>query len=128
MAVAIRSKNVEATLLHYAPDVVSFDVVGPLQFRGSAAIRQRLEEWFASFKGPIEYESSDAEIAASGAIAFCHSLNHVSGTLGDGRKLEMWWRATLGFRKHEGAWRVSHSHSSVPFDPKSGKASLDLKP
>ena len=40
----------------------------------------------------------------------------------------MWIRATLCYRKIDGKWMVTHEHVSVPFDPESGQASLDLKP
>ena len=67
-------------------------------------------------------------IAASGDVAFCHSLNHIDGTKTDGQKIAMWWRATVCFRKLDGAWQVTHEHSSVPVDMNTGKASLDLNP
>jgi ketosteroid isomerase-like protein len=40
----------------------------------------------------------------------------------------MWFRTTLGFRRTVGRWLITHEHGSVPFNPKSGKASLSLKP
>jgi ketosteroid isomerase-like protein len=40
----------------------------------------------------------------------------------------MWLRATLGFRKIDGNWFVTHEHSSVPFEVESGKAAVTLKP
>jgi hypothetical protein len=46
----------------------------------------------------------------------------------DGAKIEMWSRATNGFRKVDGKWLVTHGHSSEPFDTASGKALVDLKP
>jgi ketosteroid isomerase-like protein len=52
----------------------------------------------------------------------------VVGTLFDGTRLDMWWRSTAGFRKIDGRWRITHEHNSVPFDPQTGKASLDLEP
>jgi ketosteroid isomerase-like protein len=61
-------------------------------------------------------------------VGFSHSLNRVSATTTDGRQLDMWWRATVGYRKSDGAWLVTHQHASVPFDVASGQASLDLRP
>jgi ketosteroid isomerase-like protein len=68
------------------------------------------------------------EITEGGDVAFCHSLNGVSGTNTGGKRVEMWWRATTCFRKIDGQWLVTHGHSSEPFDMRSGKALLDLKP
>ena len=61
-------------------------------------------------------------------VAFCHSLNRVSGRTGDGVVVDMWWRATNGFRRIPGGWVVTHGHSSEPFDMTSGKALTDLQP
>jgi len=127
-AKAIRARDVDASLSAYAPNVLLFDVVDPLQSAGSQAAKRRLAEWFASFRGPIGYELRDLSITAGEDVAFCHSLNRVSATTTDGRRLEMWWRATIGPQKIDGAWKVTHEHASVPFDVTSGRASLGLEP
>ena len=127
-AAAVRAKDVDAVMSNFAADVLTFDVVGPLQHVGTDAARKRTEEWFASFDGPIGYQIRDLTITAADDIAFCHSLNQVSGTKKDGAKLEMWWRATLGCRRIDGKWLITHQHNSVPFDGESGKASIDLAP
>ena len=125
---AVRAKDIKGAMSNVAPDVLSFDVVNPLQYIGSDAARNRVEEWFSSFQGPIGYEIRNLEITTGEGVAFCHSLNRVSATRTDGEVLEMWWRATVCFRKIDGKWMVTHEHQSVPFDPESGRASLDLKP
>jgi uncharacterized protein (TIGR02246 family) len=127
-AEAIRAKDIDGSAANYAPDVLLFDVVNPLQSIGSDALRRRLAEWFSSFEGPIGYELRDLTIAAGDDVAFSHSLNHVSATTRDGKKLDMWWRATVCYRHIDGAWTITHAHASVPFDVASGQASLDLKP
>jgi len=127
-AKAIRTKDIDGSVACYAPDVLLFDVVNPLQYVGSEAARKRLAEWFSSFRGPIDYELRDLSITTGDDAAFAHSLNRVSATTTDGRKLDMWWRATVCYRKLDGQWMVTHEHASVPFDVASGQASLDLKP
>lgn len=125
---AVRTKDVNASMSNLASDVLSFDVVNPLQRLGSDASRRRAEEWFTSFDGAIGYEIRDLSITAGDEVAFSHGLSHVSASKKDGEKLDMWWRTTLCFSKVEGQWNVVHEHNSVPFDVESGKASLDLKP
>ncbi|MEK6282956.1 MAG: nuclear transport factor 2 family protein [Acidobacteriota bacterium] len=125
---AVRARDVNGSMANIVPDIVSFDVVNPLQRIGSGALKKRGEEWFASLEGPIGYELRDAGITAGGDVAFSHGLSHVSATTIAGGKLDMWWRTTLCFRKIDGNWMVAHEHNSVPFDVQSGKASLDLKP
>ena len=77
VAEATRAKNVDVLLANYTPDVLSFDVVNPLRYTGSDALRQRAEEWFSTFQGPIEFEIHDLSIVTGDSTAFCHSLNHV---------------------------------------------------
>ena len=127
-AKAIRARDVDGSLSSYAPDVLLFDVVDPLRSTGADAARKRLAEWFASFQGPIGYELRDLSITAGNDVAFCHSLNRVSATTTAGQKLDMWWRATVCYRKVDGAWTVTHERASVPFDVASGRASLALEP
>lgn len=125
---AVRDKNSDQALNNYDKDVLSFDVVDPLQFVGIDAIRKRLEEWFSTFQGPIENEISDLKIELSGDVAFCSRLNHVNAVKVDGGKLDMWWRETTCLKKTDDRWMITHVHSSVPFNTHNGKASTALKP
>ena len=126
---ASRAKDADKVIANYAPDVHAFDVINSLQYVGADAVKKRAEQWFSSFEdGPIGFDVSELAINASDDVAFCHSLNHVDAMTTDGNKIDMWWRATFGLRKTDGAWKVTHLHNSVPFDMETGKASLDLKP
>jgi ketosteroid isomerase-like protein len=127
-AEAVRSKDIEGSLHGYSTDVLAFDLINPLRYVGLNELRSRLADWFASFAGSIGYENRDLSITACRDAAFGHSLNHVDGTTTAGRKIDMWWRATVCFRKIDGEWMVTHSHTSVPFDMETGEASLDLEP
>jgi hypothetical protein len=50
-----------------------------------------------------------------GDIAYCHSLDHLTGTRTDGEREDFWVRATVGLRKTGDGWKVTHEHTSVPF-------------
>jgi uncharacterized protein (TIGR02246 family) len=129
LAEAVRTKDAERLIANYAPDVVAFDVVDPLQYIGAEAVKTRAEQWLAAFEdGLVGYEYGDLRITAGDDAAFCHSLNHIYAMRTDGNKIDMWWRATVCLRKTGDDWRITHIHSSVPFDMETGKASLDLQP
>jgi ketosteroid isomerase-like protein len=126
---ACREGDTRKLLKDYAPDLVAFDLISPLQYNGAETVGQRAKDWLDSFEGPIQYDLAELKIATGDEAAFCHSLNHVSGIKKvDGKPLDMWWRATLGFQLVEGEWKVTHSHASIPFDSETGNASLELKP
>jgi ketosteroid isomerase-like protein len=59
---------------------------------------------------------------------FSHALSHVTGGLKTGAAIDMWFRTTLVFRRTGDHCLIVHEHSSSPFDPASGQASLGLKP
>jgi uncharacterized protein (TIGR02246 family) len=127
-AEATRAKDLDAATAAFARDVLTFDVVNPLQHVGVEAIRPRAEQWFATFRGPIGYEMRDIRVTANDEVGFAHLLYRVSGTLTSGDELSMWNRATFCFCKVDEAWRIAHEHDSVPFDPASGRASTGLEP
>jgi uncharacterized protein (TIGR02246 family) len=125
---ALRARDIDALVLNYVQDVVSFDVVNPLQRKGRDAVRKRAEEWISSWQGPINSEIRELSITADDNVAFSHHLSRFNGRRKGGGEIDMWIRATLCFGKIDGKWMVTHEHVSVPFDPQSGQASLDLKP
>ncbi len=125
---AVHAKDLAGAMANHAPDLVMFDVINPLHYRGAATVRERTAAWFALYQSPIGYEVRDLSITTGEDVAFCHYLYRVRGTRTDGGTVEMWVRATICFRKIDGTWMITHEHNSVPFDPESGKASLDLNP
>lgn len=125
---AVREKDTNGALLDHSSDVLMFDVVNPLYYVGSDKVKERVKEWFSMYQSPIGYDPRDLSVTIGDDVAFCHYLYRVTGTRKDGVNVDMWVRATVCFRKIDGRWMVKHEHDSVPFDPETGKASLDLKP
>ena len=111
---AIRAKDLNALMAHYAPDVVTFDLM-PLQSQGVDAYRKNFEAWFASVQGPIDYETHDLRLTTRDDVAFCHYLGRVKSTRATGEKTDYWVRVTAGLQKMNGEWMVTHEHVSVPF-------------
>jgi ketosteroid isomerase-like protein len=125
---AVRARDVEAMLAHCAPDIATFDMVPPLKHVGADAVRRVWAAALATFDSPVEYEVDQLDLAVGSDVAFCRSLNRFGGTTRDGKHIANWLCSTLGLRKLDGQWKVVHEHVSVPFDMKTGKALLDLKP
>lgn len=127
---AIRNKDADRLTSCFSADTVMFVLAPPLQFKGDEGPgKDGVKQWFDTFQGPIGYEIRDLRITAGDDVAFCHSLNRISGTRGDGEETDIWVRETLGLRKIDGEWRIAHQHQSVPFYmDSSNKAAIDLKP
>lgn len=126
---ALHAKDIQRVMSHYVTDIVTFDLAPPLHYTGAEALKQSLEAWFATFRGPVGSEVRDLTITARDDLAFCRSLNRMSGTRTNGEETDVWVRATVCYRKIDGRWLVTHEHVSVPFYMDgSVKAAVDLKP
>ena len=125
---AIWTKDIERLMSLYSPDVVYFDLVPPLQYVGADALRQRFLEWFESFEGPIGQEISDLDVMESGDAAIAHMLIRAGGTLRNGQEVGFWVRATDACRRENDEWLITHEHISLPVDPMSRSAVMDLVP
>jgi ketosteroid isomerase-like protein len=127
-ATALRAKDLDGLMAHYAEDILVFDLAPPLQYEGKAAYRKNWGDWFPSFQGPVGYEIRGLSIATGGDLAFCRSLNRISGIRTSGEKTDVWVRATVGLRKIGGKWMVAHEHFSVPINMETFAAELELEP
>ncbi len=125
---AVREKNIEGVMSLYAREVVTFDIVPPLQYLGADALRKLWEQVFSVYQGPIDYEVHDLNITVGDDVAFTHSLNRIGGAMNNGQKTDLWLRWTACLRKINDRWLIVHHHNSVPAELQTGKAALDLKP
>jgi ketosteroid isomerase-like protein len=128
LAEAIRAMDLEGVMSIYAPDIVSFDIVPPLQHVGAEGKRKNWVDAFAMYQHPLGYEIRDLIITHCDGVAFAHSLNRISGTLKNGNRIDFWLRSTTCFRKIDGNWLIAHDQVSMPLDLESGRALLNLKP
>ena len=125
---AVRAMDLEAVMPIYAPDLVSFDIVPPLQHLGAEAKRKNWINVFTAYERPLGYEIRDLTIIVADDLACTRSLNRISGTLKNGTKKGYWLRWSTVFRKIDGQWLMVHDQVSLPFDPASGMAVQTLEP
>jgi ketosteroid isomerase-like protein len=127
-AAAIRAKDVEGVVRHFADESVRFYLAPPL--RSTQPLRENLTEWFRTWRGAIGYEIRDLTIATAADLAYAHSLNHLTGEKTNGEPdADVWFRETLCLRQVDGRWQITHAHESVPFYMDgSFKAAVDLQP
>jgi ketosteroid isomerase-like protein len=112
----------------YAPEIVYFDVVPPLHYTGSAAIRRNFLRWFDAWQSTIGVEIRDVTISASRDIGVAHLLHRTSGTLKNRREVDYWVRATVCCQRSNQTWVITHEHISLPVDVASARAAMDLVP
>ena len=125
---AMRDRDIDRLMSLYSPDIVYFDLVPPLRYAGSDALRSRFLDWFGRWASPIGQELGDLAIRASGDIAAAHMLIRANGTLKTGQKVDYWVRVTNCCQRSKPRWLFTHEHVSLPVDVASGSAAVDLMP
>jgi len=127
----MRAKDADGLVSQYAPEIVQFDLAPPLQHSGPAVLDPSgVRAWFSTFDGPLDYEVRDLAVTAGENVAFCTSLERLTATpQGSAESFTLWVRSTVGLRKIDGTWRITHEHSSTPFYMDgSFQAAVDLQP
>ncbi|MCX4219814.1 DUF3225 domain-containing protein [Pseudomonas sp. MCal1] len=125
---AVMTKDVDKVMTLYADDILSFDAIKALQFKGKEAYRAH---WIACMEmcpGPHIFEFHEIAIETGDNIAFAHWVANCGGTNEKGETQSCWMRATACYRLVGGAWKIAHEHWSAPFDPMTGATLFDAKP
>ena len=116
-AEAVRVGDLDAVVADHSPDIVMFDVPPPDNgVRGIDEYRQTWPPFFEWQAAGATFDIVEANITAGNDVAFANMLLRC-GTAEDlaghpDRRL----RLTIGLRKEDGRWTVTHEHHSFPLD------------
>lgn len=112
-AKATREGNDEAVLHNHASDLLIFDVLAPIQYKGAEAYRKSWDEWRPTDDGEALFEMHELSITAGDTVAYAHCLIEC------GKKPNSdWVRATFCLQKCDGEWIITHQHVSMPVSRK----------
>ncbi|RRV06891.1 DUF4440 domain-containing protein [Pseudomonas sp. v388] len=125
---AVRDKDLAAIMAYYHPDVVAYDAIVQLQFKGRDAYRTHWEYCLNMCEGPMLFQQRELVIHAGDTVAFAHWLNHCGAADESGEMKGSWMRGSAGYLLTAEGWKAIHEHFSAPFDMESGKALFDLNP
>jgi ketosteroid isomerase-like protein len=125
---AMGDKDIEGVMSLYSPDIVYFDLVPPLQYAGSSALRERFSDWFGRWTGPIGQELGDLKVIAGDTVAAAWMLIRASGTLKTGQDVDYWVRVSNSFQRSGDRWFITHEHVSLPVNMQTRTAVMDLAP
>ncbi len=121
-----REKDAAAITAPYAPAAVRYDLAPPLVHHGMR--RQEVEEWLATWDGPVTIDTRELDISVDGDLAVGWGLTRMRGRQGEVDQ-DLWFRMTLVLKRVGGQWRIVHEHTSVPFHMDgSYRAAIDLEP
>ena len=111
---AVHAGDLDTVLADHAPDLVMFDVPPPYDgVRGLDAYRDTWPGFFEWQKSGASFELESLEVTAGADVAFAFALLHCRTADDDPRRL---LRLTIGLRKIDDRWIVTHEHHSFPHD------------
>jgi ketosteroid isomerase-like protein len=67
------------------------------------------------------------KIHCSGDVAFTTGFTRFAGSI-QGKKIDLWTRETIGWRKRDGKRLMIHDPVSVPIDLETGVGVMDFRP
>jgi uncharacterized protein (TIGR02246 family) len=112
---AVRSCDLDGVLAHHDPDIVMFDVPPP--FRGVRGIIEYRESWgpfFVWLRQGAVFELVDLDVVAGADVAFAYALLRCGMPADFADEPDNRLRITVGLRKRDGRWVVTHEHHSFP--------------
>ncbi len=107
-------------------DIVLYDFIPPLEYSGAKAVRADLDNFFNNAKN-VKGEFVEIHVVTDGKLGIVHSIQHFTWTSKDGKPMEATLRVTDALHRVGGQWKIFHTHVSVPVDPNTGKAQMNLK-
>jgi ketosteroid isomerase-like protein len=107
-------------------DIVLYDFIPPLQYSGAKAVRGDLDNFFNNAKN-VKGEFVELNVVTDGKLGLARSIQHFTWTTKDGKPMEATLRVTDVLHKTQGKWKIFHTHVSVPVNPNTGKAEMNLK-
>jgi len=106
---AVRRHDYAGVLAHHDQDIVMFDVPPPLQSRGLDEYRKTWDLFFRYHKPSHAFDVEEIAITAGNDVAFAVAVMRCGPP-----DATFQFRLTIGLRKVDGAWRITHEHHSVP--------------
>lgn len=123
----INATSADEALTYYDPNKVSvFDFEPPLQYVGEKAVHTDFNNFFANATN-VKGEFLQIDVVTDGRLGIVNSIQHFTWTGKDGKPMEATLRVTDSLHKVDGQWKIFHSHISVPVDPATGQAQMNLK-
>lgn len=113
-AAAVRRRDLAGILQNHSSDIVMFDVPPPFQSEGIEAYKKTWDLFFPWSSDPILFDITEMSITAGRDVAFVVATMHCAGPGAKGEHKGLDFRLTVGLRKIDGRWTITHEHHSVP--------------
>jgi uncharacterized protein (TIGR02246 family) len=111
---AVRDENRAGIRADHDPDVLMFDVPPPLSSRGLDAYMATWETFFSAVEKPVTFALADLKITCGQDVAFATAIGRCVDIDSRGVREPLEFRLTIGLRKIDDQWRITHEHHSLP--------------
>ncbi|WP_433164298.1 nuclear transport factor 2 family protein [Kribbella sp. CA-247076] len=114
---AVHAGDLDTVLADHAPDIVMFDVPPPYDgVRGMDAYRDTWPGFFEWQRSGASFELESLDVTAGADVAFAFALLRCGTPDEFAAKPDQRLRLTIGLRRIDGRWTVTHEHHSFPHD------------
>jgi len=114
-AEAVHAGDLDVVLADHAADIVMFDVPPPNDgVRGIQAYRETWPPFFEWQRRGATFEIVSLDVTAGDDVAFAYALLRCGTAEEHEGDPDNRLRLSLGLRKENGRWIVSHEHHSFP--------------
>jgi uncharacterized protein (TIGR02246 family) len=112
---AVHTQDLDTVLADHDPDIVMFDVPPPYDgVRGMQAYRDSWPPFFEWQRQGALFEIVELDVTAGSDVAFAHALLRCGMPAELEANPANRLRLTIGLRKRDGRWVVTHEHHSFP--------------
>jgi uncharacterized protein (TIGR02246 family) len=112
---AVHTEDLDTVLADHDPDIVMFDVPPPYDgVRGMQAYRDSWPPFFEWQRQGALFEIVELDVTAGDDVAFAHALLRCGMPAELEANPDNRLRLTIGLRKRDGRWVVTHEHHSFP--------------
>jgi len=126
---AVRRKDLDQIMSFYLPDVVAFDAIQSLQFKGAKAYGEHWKACLEMCSGGVVFTFLQEDVQARDDLAAVRALVRCGMEGEDGKPGDSGCtRYTGTWCRVDGQWMIAHEHFSAPIDMMTGRAMWELDP
>ena len=112
---AVHAQDLDGVLAEHDSNIVMFDVPPPYDgIRGIDAYRASWPPFFDWQRQGAEFEIVELDVTAGADVAFAHGLLRCGKPEDFKANPDNRLRLTVGLRKRDGRWVITHEHHSFP--------------
>ena len=113
-AEAVRREDLAAIRADHDANILMFDVPPPFLSRGIDDYMATWRLFFSNVEKPVTFSLEDIEITSGTDVAFATAKGKCVNIDRAGNREPLEFRLTIGLKKMEGQWCITHEHHSLP--------------